>query len=87
MYMAGFFQPQHFFAAARLFLVFGSMRGSIGSTGKFIGSQIFLIEVLKHSDFQQKKYFAHFWGAYRPPKPSVRPKIDNTCQLQAMIIQ
>ena len=66
-YMAGFSQPQHFFAAARLFWVFGSMRSSIGSSRIFMGSRIFLFEVLGHSDFQVKKYFGHFGGRMDPP--------------------
>ena len=85
--MAGFSQPQDFFAAARLFWIFGSMRASIGSTQIFIGSRIFLFEVWRHSDFQQQTKFRTFWGAYRPPKPRKRPKIDKTCLLYAMIIQ
>ena len=44
-HMAGFSQPQHFFAAACVFWVFGSMRASIGSSRIFMGSRIFLFEV------------------------------------------
>ena len=51
-HMAGFSQTQHFFAAARLFGVFGSIRVSIGSSRIFMGSRIFLFEVWSHSDFQ-----------------------------------
>ena len=61
-YMAGFSQPQHFFAAARLFWVFGSMHASIGSSCIFMGSRIFLFEVLRRSDFQRKKCLGHFGG-------------------------
>ena len=67
--MAGFSQPQHFFAAARLFWVFGSMRASIESSRIFMGSRIFLFEVLGHSDFQLKKIKSDILGACRPPKP------------------
>ena len=49
-HMAGFSQPQHFFAAARLFWVFESMHTGIGSTWIFMGLRIFLFEVLRHSD-------------------------------------
>ena len=49
---ARFFPATTFFAAARLFGVFGSMRASIGSSHIFMGSRIFLFEVLNHSDFQ-----------------------------------
>ena len=74
LHMAGFSQPQHFFAAARLFWVFGSMRASIESSRIFMGSRIFLFEVLGHSDFQLKKNFGHFGGLVDPPNLENAPK-------------
>ena len=72
--MAGFSQPQHFCAAARLFWAFGSMRVSIGSSHIFMGSRIFLFEVLRRSDFQRKKCFGHFGGRIDPPNLENAPK-------------
>ena len=73
-HMAGLSQPQHFFAAARLFWVIGSMCASIGSSRIFMGSRIFLFEVLGHSDFQLKKNFGHFGGRNDPPNLEYAPK-------------
>ena len=72
--MAGFSQPQDFFAAASLFWIFGSMRASIGSTQIFIGSRLFPFEVWRHSDFQQQKCFGHFGGRTDPPNLENAPK-------------
>ena len=80
--MAGFSQPQHFFAAARLFGVFGSMRASIGSSHNFMGSRIFLFEVWSHSDFQQKKYLGHFGGRIDPPILENAPKLTKLVYLR-----
>ena len=74
MHMAGFSQPHIFFAAACLFLVFKSMRASIGSSRIVMGSRIFLSEVLGHSDFQLKKKFGHFGGLVDPPNLENAPK-------------
>jgi len=69
----GFSQPQHFFAAARLFLVFGSVRASVGGSRVFVGSLMFLFEVLGRSDFQRKKCFGRFVGRVGPPSLEKRP--------------
>ena len=75
--MAGFSQPQHFFAAARPFWVFGSMRSSVESSHIFMGSRIFLFEVLGRSDFQLKQKFGYFGGLVDPPNLKNAPKATN----------
>ena len=75
--MAGFSQPQHFFAAARFFWVFGSMRASIESSRIFMGSRIFLFEVLRHSDFQQKNVSEILEGVTTPPNLENTPKVTK----------
>ena len=87
--MAGFSQPQHFFAAACVFWVFGSMRASIGSSRIFMGSRIFLFEVWSHSDFQ-KKNVLDILGAYRPPNLENAPKstkLDTIEETMARVFQ
>ena len=65
--MAGFSQPQHFFAAARLFWVFGSMRASIGSTQIFIALGYFFLRFGDTQIFNNKKCFGPFGGRTDPP--------------------
>ena len=47
----------------------------------FIGSRIFLFEVLGHSDFQQQKKFGHFGGLSTPQTLKTPQKRQNSSTL------
>ena len=67
-HMAGSSQPQHFFAAALPFAVFGAL--NTGSRSLWIPTifWIFLFEVLKRSDFLEPYRFDLYLWLQDPPK-------------------
>ena len=69
-----FFPATTLFCCRVFFGVFGSMFVSIESSRIFMGSRIFLSEVLGRSDFQLKKNFGHFGGLVDPPNLENAPK-------------
>ena len=61
-------QPQHDFAAERLFWVFGSFHSTTYLLIFYVRLNIFLNEVLKHSDLLDSKLFMDSTWLWDPPK-------------------